>query len=60
MAADRMYKTAIKVTRLHLQEKEWGLETLDMYTVALGTGCACAWINLLRYFKFHIKFHVSN
>ena len=44
---------------LHIQDEELVLETLDKYTVALGTGCVCAWMNLLRYFKFHNKFHVS-
>jgi len=48
-----------KHIRITSQSKDWVLETLDKETVALAVGCVFAWMNLLRYFKFHNKFHVS-
>ncbi|XP_053409028.1 mucolipin-3-like [Mercenaria mercenaria] len=39
-------------------QSEWVLEILDSYTVWLGVGCVLAWISLLRFFKFHNKFHL--
>ncbi|WAR25215.1 MCLN1-like protein [Mya arenaria] len=36
----------------------WVLATLDSYTVWLGIGCLLAWVSLLRFFKFHNKFHL--
>ncbi|XP_060567498.1 mucolipin-3-like [Ruditapes philippinarum] len=40
------------------EHSEWIVETLDSYTVWLGVGCIFAWISLLRFFKFHNKFHL--
>ncbi|XP_060561052.1 mucolipin-3-like [Ruditapes philippinarum] len=40
------------------EHSEWIVETLDSYTVWLGFGCLFAWISLLRFFKFHNKFHL--
>lgn len=39
-------------------QSEWVLELLDSYTVWLGVGCVLAWLSLLRFFKFHNKFHL--
>ncbi|XP_053409003.1 mucolipin-3-like isoform X2 [Mercenaria mercenaria] len=40
------------------EHSEWVLEILDSYTVWLGVGCILAWLSLLRFFKFHNKFHL--
>ncbi|XP_060580134.1 mucolipin-3-like isoform X4 [Ruditapes philippinarum] len=39
-------------------QSELELELLDSYTVWLGVGCVLAWISLLKFFKFHNKFHL--
>ncbi|XP_060580130.1 mucolipin-1-like [Ruditapes philippinarum] len=39
-------------------QSEFVLELLDSYTVWLGVGCILAWLSLLRFFKFHNKFHL--
>ncbi|XP_060552431.1 mucolipin-3-like [Ruditapes philippinarum] len=40
------------------RQSELELELLDSYTVWLGVGCVLAWLSLLRFFKFHNKFHL--
>ncbi|XP_060586633.1 mucolipin-3-like [Ruditapes philippinarum] len=42
----------------HTVHSEWVLGLLDSYAVWLGVGCVIAWLSLLRFFKFHNKFHL--
>ncbi|XP_052283100.1 mucolipin-3-like isoform X2 [Dreissena polymorpha] len=41
-----------------IENKNFELSTLDSYAVVLGIGCLLTWFTLLRFFKFHNKFHL--
>ncbi|KAH3893237.1 hypothetical protein DPMN_017381 [Dreissena polymorpha] len=41
-----------------IENHTFELSTLDFNTVVLGIGCFLTWFTLLRFFKFHNKFHL--
>lgn len=42
----------------YIDNSNWTIASLDNYAVWLSIGCLLAWICMLRYFKFHNKFHL--